>query len=340
MSQPPNPASYTQRLGVCEWFHHNDHEHVLAARDRLRGLGVARLRTGVSWADFHRPDGPAFVSFLFEELQEFELLPSVWHTPPSISRNGACSGPPHDLRDYAAFIGQIIDLHGDRFHEIELWNEPNGRFYWDFLGSDPQWHLFGEMIHGAAAVAASAGKPAVLGGLAPADPTFITLLRERGHLEHVPIVGVHGFPHMWGEHFVDDAGGSERAAAGELPADGWDQPWRWSGWADRIAAFEEVAGGRAVWVTETGLSTWDAAAGRAGTPGALAAQSAALEAAAAAPSPRVYWYGLDDLDPGRASIEGDHADEHAYHFGVYGFDGSPKPAASVLSGLLAGGGTR
>ena len=88
-------------------------------------------------------------------------------------------------------------------------------------------------------------------------------------------------------------------------------------------------------MTETGLSTWDAGAGTAGTPGALADQVAALGAAAGAPCPRVYWYGLDDLDPQRASIEGDHTDEHAYHFGLYRFDGSPKPAAAAFERLLA-----
>ena len=320
-------------LGLCEWFHHNDHAHVLAARDRMRDLGVTHLRTGVSWADFHRPDGPDFLAFVFEHFAGFDLLPSVWHTPPSISRNDACNGPPHDLADYAAFIDQLIDLHGHRFADVELWNEPNGRFYWDFLSIDPQWHLFGEMVAGAAAACVARGKRAVLGGLAPADPTFVTLLGDRGHLDDVAVIGVHGFPHMWGDHFVDDAGGSEKAEA----TDGWDQPWRWSGWADRLAEFEAVAGGREVWVTETGLSTWDAGAERAGTPEILAAQTAALEAAAAAPSPRVYWYGLDDLDPGRASIEGDHTDEHAYHFGLYGFDGREKPSADVFAGLLRGG---
>ena len=338
---PPAEPAPPALLAVCDWFHHNDHAHVLGARDRLRALGVTHLRTGVSWADFHRPDGPEFLAFVMESLGEFELLPSVWHTPPSISRNGACSGPPRDLWDYANFLGQLIELHGDRFGDVELWNEPNGRYYWDFVHADPQWRLFGQMIERAAGVVAGLGKRAVLGGLAPADPTFVEMLLGRGHLEDVPVVGVHGFPHMWGDHFVDGAGGSERpdaeacAGGGKVDAaDGWDQPWRWSGWADRIAGFAAAGRGREVWVTETGLSTWDAGARAAGTPRALDAQAAALGAAAAAPCPRVYWYGLDDLDPGRASIEGHHADEHAYHFGLFGFDGRPKPAAAAFGRLL------
>src|SRR3712207_8493209 len=42
------------RLGICQWFHFEDHrlDETVAW---LRRLGVKRLRTGISWGDWHRP---------------------------------------------------------------------------------------------------------------------------------------------------------------------------------------------------------------------------------------------------------------------------------------------
>ena len=317
------------RLGLCEWFHYGDHARVESAAATMRQLGVRHLRTGLSWADFHRPDGPAWMAFVFDTLAEFEVLPSLWHTPPSISENGQCSGPPVRLEEFAEFTGYMIHLYGHRFGEwVELWNEPNGRYYWDFVHHDPLWHKFGTMIAAAAAEVKRQGRRAMLGGLAPADPTFITLLADRGNLDDVEGISVHGFPEMWGDDHRDTSGGSERNAE-------WDEPWRWRGWGHRLAEFRAVAGGRPVWVTETGYSTWDGsppeAANTPNTPDALAnerleQQVDALTAAAAAPAERVYWYGLQDLHPDRDSIDGYHTDEFAYHFGLLDVAGRPKLA--------------
>ena len=65
----PKPAfeHFDSRMGVCQWFHFQDHRLDFAV-DLLKSLGVRELRTGLSWADWHRdgrgrvvrpPDGPA-----------------------------------------------------------------------------------------------------------------------------------------------------------------------------------------------------------------------------------------------------------------------------------------
>ena len=51
-----------------------------------------------------------------------------------------------------------------------------------------------------------------------------------------------------------------------------------------------------------------------------------LEAAAAAPAERMYWYTLFDLDPNREAIEGFHVDENEYHMGLINHYGEKKPA--------------
>ena len=321
-----------EKLGLCEWFHHNDHARLTASVARMHELQVRQLRTGISWADSHRPDGWAWLDELTDRLRGFEVLASFNFTPPSIAENGHINGPPRRLEDFADFIEQTVERFGDRFGWVELWNEPNGRYYWDFLHSDPGWHKFGEMIRLAAARCRSIGKPCVLGGLAPADPSFITLLHQRGCLEEVDAVSVHGFPSMWcsgnpDEPVLETAGGSEQRP-------GWDDPFRWRGWPQRIADFEAVAGGRPVWITETGLSTWDDAAG---VPARHGAQVAALRSAAEAPADRVYWIGLQDLHPAREAIEGDHVDEHEYHLGLITSSGEAKPALAEFCRLMGAG---
>src|SRR4029453_19542039 len=47
----PEPfAQYTPELGICQWFHFEDHR-LDDAVQWLRRLGVTSLRTGLSWAD-------------------------------------------------------------------------------------------------------------------------------------------------------------------------------------------------------------------------------------------------------------------------------------------------
>ena len=49
-----NFLEYTPELGICQWFHFEDHRLDDAVR-WLRDLGVRHLRTGLSWADSFRP---------------------------------------------------------------------------------------------------------------------------------------------------------------------------------------------------------------------------------------------------------------------------------------------
>ena len=48
-------ASTRRRSGICQWFHFEDHRLDDGVR-WLKDLGVRHLRTGLSWADFYRPD--------------------------------------------------------------------------------------------------------------------------------------------------------------------------------------------------------------------------------------------------------------------------------------------
>ena len=55
-----NFAEFTPEFGLCQWFHFEDHRLDDAVR-WMRDLGVTYLRTGLSWADWYRPDARGVV---------------------------------------------------------------------------------------------------------------------------------------------------------------------------------------------------------------------------------------------------------------------------------------
>jgi CDP-paratose 2-epimerase len=309
-------GALVDKLGICQWFHYRDHAAVERAVEYAGELGIRHLRTGISWADFHRPGGREWYDFQMRALAGFEVLLSVWHTPPSIAEGEACAGPPRRLEDYADFLWEIDDLWGGHYAAVELWNEPNNRLKWDFPRFDPQWEKFAGMVRLGGREVQRQGRTAVLGGMIPVDPCWLDLAAGHGALDHVDVVAIHGFPEMW----WDDA-------------PNWDWYRDWHGWARKVETITGHARGRPVWITETGLATCDP---RTGEVGRHDLQVECLDNAAAAPADRVYWYSIEDLDPEREAIEGFHVDENEYHLGLVTFEGGKKPAFHRMRELLRG----
>ncbi|MFA9477226.1 hypothetical protein ACERK3_02845 [Phycisphaerales bacterium AB-hyl4] len=309
--------SMQDKLGVCQWFHYQDREAVHRTVATMRALGLTHLRTGVSWADFHRPEGEAWYDWQMNTLAEagLKVLLSVWHTPPSIAEGGTCASPPRRLADYGDFIGQLIDTWPDGFEAVELWNEPNNLLKWDFERFDPNWEKFGEMVAGGAKAAKQRGRKTVLGGMMPVDASWLQLLDSHAALDDVDVIAIHGFPDMWWPDHPN-----------------WDWFTHWQGWAHKIEQIASVANGRPVWISETGLATWDVRRER---PSRFDLQVRRLTLAAQAPAERVYWYCLFDLDPQRHAIEGFHVDENEYHLGLLTHAGEAKPAYERMRELLA-----
>lgn len=302
------------KLGICQWFHYQDYETVKRAVVLLKELNCRHLRTGISWADFHRSHGPRWYRWMLDQLADFEILLSVWHTPPSIAEGFECSGPPRRLEDFADFLMQVEEEYGDAFASLELWNEPNNRYKWNFLKYDPQWEKFGKMIASAGVAAQRGGKPVVLGGMIPVDSAWLQLVSSHGALRGIDVIAIHGFPEMWWAKHPN-----------------WDWAEHWHGWRAKVQLIEAESGNRPVWITETGLATWDLDQG---IEDRHELQSLMLRRAIAAPVERVYWYSLIDLDPSRDAIEGFHIDENEYHLGLVTWDGRYKPAFVEFQRLL------
>ncbi|TPG53376.1 beta-xylosidase [Roseomonas nepalensis] len=180
-----------------------------------------------------------------------------------------------------------------------IWNEPNNKSHWD-PELDPGWAIFAETarLAGRAIREANPGLPRVLGGISPIDPAFILNMAERGAMEEIDVVAVHGFPLDWNLWKIDE-------------------------WPAKINEIRAVTS-KPVWVSEVGISTF----------GAEEVQVWGLNRTAElliGKAPRIHWYSLYDLPQAwgattrHREAEGSSYYRHFY-MGLLREDGSPKPA--------------
>jgi len=192
---------------------------------------------------------------------------------------------------------------------VMLWNEPNNLSHWD-RSLDPDWALFAEMVRlaGERLGQVAPGLTRVLGGISPIDPGFVGNVFDRGLDRAIDVVAVHGFPLDWNRWHLDE-------------------------WPARIETIREVSGGKPVWATEVGASSFVSETLQAWAVDATLDQLASC-------ADRIFWYALMDLPERWEAVTRHRAGEgSAYyrHFrmGVCDADGQPKPAAPLLADWAA-----
>jgi beta-xylosidase len=184
---------------------------------------------------------------------------------------------------------------------VMFWNEPNNLSHWDFE-LDRDWRIYADLVRaGSAAVAAEQPRlTRVLGGMSPIDPAFVRNMDEKGVLDCVDVVAVHGFPLDWNH-------------------------WTIHEWPDKLAEIRAVTT-RPLWVSEVGVSTF----------GAEEVQSFGLKRTAellVGRADRIHWYSLFDLPAAwpattrHRESEGSAYYRH-YYMGLLREDGTAKPAAA------------
>ena len=99
-------SEYTPELGVCQWFHFEDHRLESAVR-WLRELGVKKLRTGLSWADDHRPGALTWFDRQMAALDEFDVTLTFCFTPPSRGVREHYTSPPQVVEEFAEFCARM-----------------------------------------------------------------------------------------------------------------------------------------------------------------------------------------------------------------------------------------
>jgi CDP-paratose 2-epimerase len=302
------PSSERLDFGFVEWFRPGEHHRVLRAIEGMRAVGASFIRTHLSWAAYHTPEGAAWYDWLIPTIsRDLDLLLCVHYTPPSLSRTGRSSGPPRRLKDFPDFVDHVLTRYGSHFRHIELWNEPNNLLDWDWR-EDPDWLRFCEMIGAAAHWTKHRGWQPVLGGPCPFDPNLLHLFGQRGLLGTVSAVGFHAFPGTWDS----EAGG-------------------WLGYDSHLATMRSVLDqynpAAQIWITEAGYSTWRHDE---------ATQVDRFRLAQAAPADRFYWYCWQDIPKSVPVQEGLYFDPRHYFLGVTDAAGRPK----MLHRQLASGGLK
>ena len=100
-------SRYTPAVGICQWFHFEDHRLDTAVR-WLKDLGVRHLRTGLSWADSLRPNAQAWFDRQMKALEPFDVTLTFCFTPECHGVRPHHTSPPKDLDAYAEFCAEQV----------------------------------------------------------------------------------------------------------------------------------------------------------------------------------------------------------------------------------------
>lgn len=100
-------ADYSPALGICQWFHFEDHRLDNAVQ-WLKRLGVKYLRTGLSWSDTERPNYEPWFDRLMSALEPFDVTLTFCFTPESRGINPHHTSAPRELEEYADFCAQMV----------------------------------------------------------------------------------------------------------------------------------------------------------------------------------------------------------------------------------------
>jgi beta-xylosidase len=94
-------------FGICQWFHFDDHR-LDDAVCWLKRLGVKHLRTGLSWADWHRPNAETWFDRQMKALEPFDVTLTLCFTPESAGVRPHYTSPPRDIDEFADFCAGMI----------------------------------------------------------------------------------------------------------------------------------------------------------------------------------------------------------------------------------------
>jgi beta-xylosidase len=99
-------SDYTPDLGICQWFHCEDHRLDDAVR-RLEDLGVRYVRTGLSWADSFRPGANSWYDRQMKALEPFDTTVTFCFTPEHRGLLPNHTSPPQQVEEFAEFCARM-----------------------------------------------------------------------------------------------------------------------------------------------------------------------------------------------------------------------------------------
>jgi beta-xylosidase len=102
--------TFPNGMGICQWFHYQDHR-LDSGVDWLRKLGVKYLRTGISWADWFRPEAEAWFDRQMSSLSEFDTTMTLCFTPEHLGVVPHYTSPPKNPADFAEFAAWAVQRY-------------------------------------------------------------------------------------------------------------------------------------------------------------------------------------------------------------------------------------
>lgn len=94
------------QLGLCQWLHFEDHRLDATVR-WLQELGVRHLRTGLSWADSHRPGATSWYDRQMRALDRYDLTITYCFTPASRGLKPHHTSAPREAEEFADFCARM-----------------------------------------------------------------------------------------------------------------------------------------------------------------------------------------------------------------------------------------
>lgn len=95
-------AHFPKGVGICQWFHFED-PRFDSALEWLRRLDVKYLRTGISWADWFRPNAEQWFDQQMQGLEQFETTVTLCFTPAHLGLSPHYTSPPKNAETFAEF---------------------------------------------------------------------------------------------------------------------------------------------------------------------------------------------------------------------------------------------
>lgn len=104
-------AAHADELGICQWFHFQDHRLDDAVR-WLKKLGVKKLRTGLSWSDDERPGALDWFDRQMKALEDFDLTVTFCFTPEHRGMVPHYTSPPLVNEEFVDFCVRMVRRYG------------------------------------------------------------------------------------------------------------------------------------------------------------------------------------------------------------------------------------
>lgn len=95
-------------IGVCEWVYWRERNRLERMVSLLQELGIKRVRTGIGWADWDRPEAVEWFDYVMSQLEGFDVTLTLCFTPARAGRTAHHTSPPQNLGDFADVCEAIV----------------------------------------------------------------------------------------------------------------------------------------------------------------------------------------------------------------------------------------